>query len=256
MPRLRVALSGNGPVERWGINNDYALTSAVPDFATLQTIASALATALNASSPFKTGFCSDMTITEVKLLHYPLFSGVANLVATQAAGPITGTSTAVHAPQVCAVASLRTNLAGRSHRGRTYWPYRGSQVAASGALSAPGQAIVAAAAQAMKTAVVTACTASSIGAAWGVFSPTLSSMTPIVDVLVGSQCDTQRRRNVNRAETYSVSPVTGTEIEVPDQDAKDIVDAAISHFLNQPISLSDAAQAVQALATVVSVIEE
>lgn len=237
-------------------NADFALTAAVPDQATLQTIATLLQTTLAASAAFKAGYCSDTSITEVKLLHYPLFTGTANLVAVGSGAAIAGAGSAVHPPQICVVASLRTNFAGRSFRGRQYWPYRTSNIANSGVVAAGGQSAVALAAQALKTSVVTACTGSSIGAAWGVYSPKLGSMSPIVDVLVGSQCDTQRRRNVNRAETYAVSPVTVSEIDVADADAKAVVDAAISHFLNQPINLSDGVAAAQALAAVVSVIAE
>lgn len=256
MPRLRVALSGPGPVENVAWNADFALTGTITSLATLQTIATALRTSLAADAAFKAGFCNDTQITDVKLLYYPAFSGLASLVAESAGAGILGTTPAVHPPQICVVASLRSNLAGRSFRGRQYWPYRGSGVSSAGSTAGGGQTIVALAAQALKNDVVAACTASSIGAAWGVYSPKLSLMTPIVDVLVGSQCDTQRRRNVNRDETYAVSPVTVTTIVVPDEDAKDAVDAVIAQFLNSPINLADGVAAAETLAAVVSAIEE
>lgn len=224
MPRLRVQIGGVMAVQgAWSNTLEFALDAAVPSLTVLQTIATAIQTTLASSTPFRSAFGTDTDARNPKLLYYPTGSTTATLVATGAGAAIPGTSTSVHAPQVCIVASLRTDFSGRSARGRLYCPYRGSQINAAGAVSGPAVVVVAGYANAIKSAVVAACAAQGIAAAWGVYSPKTQVMRTITSILVGSQCDTIRHRNDNRAETYTASAVTATQVQSQSIDDDDLL---------------------------------
>lgn len=250
MPRLRLAVGGAGPVEQWSVTAEFALGAAVPSLAVLQSIVNAVRTTLAASASFRAGFCTDSFLAEVKALHYPTVVAPADLVATAGGTPVAGVTGTVHAPQVCVVASLRSNFAGRSYRGRQYWPYRGGQVNAAGTVSAAGQTVINLAAQALSQAVVAACATQTIAATWVVYSPHLGTMSPIVQVLVGSQCDTQRRRNVNRAETYAANVVTSLEADESSLTEEEFKAYAAS--LLQPINVNPLKKIVQVLPLIIT----
>lgn len=209
MPRLRLTVGGAlGTASDWTNSLEYSLGAPITSLATLQTIVNATFAALSASTAFKTGFMSDSTCSFVKALVYNSDTGPADLVATSSGTAIASTNGPTHAPQVCVVASLRSNVAGRSYRGRIFVPYRGNNISAAGVVSSAGQTIIAAYVNAINTAFVVAATTSSVAAAWIVYSPKTGSMTPLANIQVGTQCDTIRHRNRNRAETYAAFAIT------------------------------------------------
>lgn len=235
--RLRVSVMGTlGTVSDWSNTVEVALGSGIADQVTLQTIVNAIRANLAASSNFKAGFCADTALTTVKGLYYPN-TARATLVAEASGAAVPGAiTTAVHAPQVCIVASLRTGGAGPSMRGRLFVPYRGSNISAAGVVNAGGQASIAAYAQAIASAVIAACASSGVAASWCVRSDKLDAMTPVTFIQVGSQCDTVRHRNRNRQETYTSTAVSTTEIQAATQEEAD----AINMLKNAQVSISNA----------------
>lgn len=228
MPRLRVQVGGLiGGVSAWSVTTEYALSGDVASLAQLQTIATALQTALSTSTAFKTGICLDTTCVNPKLLFYPTGSSVATLVAQGTGAAFTGSPVAIHAPQVAVVASLRTDQAGASRRGRSYLPYRASNVAATGVVNTAGQTAVANCILALRTQVITAVAAQSLAATWIVWSPKLQSGAPITGVLVGSRCDTIRHRVSGVPEVYQASSVPPVVLSFAegDDEAQAILDA-------------------------------
>lgn len=233
MPRLRVqiggALAGNSD---WSNTFEFLLSGAIGTQSALQSIMNAIYTTLNGSATFKAGYGSDSTAVNLKGLYYPTNSGASSFVAASAGAAIVGVGAPTQAPQVCVVASLRTNLAGRSFRGRVYVPYRSGNISSSGVVNSTGQTAVANYVQAVVSAVASALTAQSLTASWVVWSPKNSTGTPIVAILVGNQCDTIRHRNRNRAEAYTSFTVPVTSMVAPSQAEADRINALQNAFVN------------------------
>lgn len=226
MPRLRVQLGGKiGPIASWSNTAEFILSAQVASQTALQAIVDATKTTLSTSAGLKGGLCTDTTVTSIKMLHYPNTTGLANLVAESAGSPIGGIQAPVHAPQVAVVASLRTGNAGRSQRGRMYVPYRASGVSPLGVVNSATQALIAAYANAIGTAVVAACATQAVAASWVVWSPTKATSAPVSAVLVGSQCDTIRHRNDAGDEIYASFPVLAAQVEAGDAQSEEYLDA-------------------------------
>lgn len=235
--RLRVSVMGTlGTASDWSNTLEFALGSGIPDQTTLQTILAAARATLAASANFKGAICSDTALTVVKGLYYPTGSGTATLVGEAGGAAVAGAASPVHAPQVCVVASLRTGGAGASMRGRLFVPARFASISALGVVGAAGITAVAAYAQAIASAVISACAASGIAASWCVYSTKLGALVPVTNILVGSQCDTIRHRNRNRNETYTATPVSTTEIQAASQEQAD----AINALKNAQVEITDA----------------
>lgn len=223
MARLRVSIGGTlSTAGSWSNTYEFLISSAITSQATLQTIVNAIRTALAASTDYKAGMCTDTIATEIKALAYPANTGPSNFVASSGGSNVSGSTTSANPPQIAVVASLRTGGAGRSFRGRLFTPYRSANVLPSGVVQGAGQAAVAAAVIAARTAIVTACASSGVTAVWVVWSPKLGSGTPVSAVLVGNQCDTIRHRNDNRDEVYtSYTPPTSTLVTPSSEDEFD-----------------------------------
>lgn len=232
MSRLRVQIGGTLAAEsNWSNTLEFLLSGDVPNLTVLQTIANTIRSNLVASTPFKSALCTDTTLVNVKCLFYPGTATVATLVAQGGGAAQAGTAAPVHAPQVAVVASLRTGAAGRSARGRLYVPYRGSNISAAGVVQNSGLVLVSGYASAVVQAVGGALVASSLSGAWVVYSPKLNSVAAVSSILVGSQCDTVRHRNDNRAETYTSYPVPAVTADVPDEEGVEFVNG----IANAPI---------------------
>jgi hypothetical protein len=219
MPRLRVQVGGPlGSASDWSNTYEFALSANVPDLPTLQTIANAFQANCGTQAGVKAGICNDTSITSPKLLFYPDGAARATLVAVGSGAAVTGTVSAVHAPQVCVVASLRSNAAGRSNRGRLFVPYRGSNISALGVVNNVAQPLINGHVQGVVAALQAALVSSSLVGAWVIYSEKNKAYINVVNVLVGNQCDTIRHRNRNRAEAYAAYPVTPTPIQSQSQD--------------------------------------
>lgn len=223
--RLRYQIGGSiGSFGPWSNTYEFILGSAVSSQAVLQAITNSVGTTLAGSGAYKAALCTDTSLGYGKALYYPVNTGAATLVAQTPFTATAGTATAVHAPQVCTVASFRTGTAGRSYRGRAYIPYRSTNINALGVVASAGQTIINAHVSALVAAMGTALAAQSISGSWVVWSPKLGTGTAVNALLVGNQCDTQRHRNDNREEIYSSFAVTPLTVEVdpadPDADEK------------------------------------
>lgn len=233
MPRMRVQFGGTiGANGEWSNTLEFLLSGPVGSQATLQAIATAIRSNLSADTSWKTAYCTDTNLLTVKCLYYANNTGTATLVAEASGAAIPGTATPVHAPQVCSVASLRTTLPGRSYRGRTYVPYRGTNIAASGILTSTGQGLVSLFVNRLVTQVGAALASSSLTASWVVWSSKNGTGTPVAAVLVGTQADTIRHRGRNANETYSSYTPPSVTLTESDQDTVD----AINALANQGIS--------------------
>lgn len=222
MPRLRVTFGGALAVNSdWQNTVEFILGSPIQNLATLQDIVQSCFANFGGTTSFTNALSPDSNLRTVKGIYYANNVPPASLVAESAGAPIVGAAAAQHAPQVCIVASLRTNQAGRSYRGRLYVPYRALRIESTGLVEPQGQQVAANFANGMKNTVLSACAAVGITASWVVWSPTLKVGTPITSILVGNQCDTQRRRNKNRDETYTSYPVTPADIQAQSQADQD-----------------------------------
>ena len=114
-------------------------------------------------------------------------------MVTSTTGPyVTGTSSSDPLPSgVSLVSTLRTNKAGRSYRGRSYWPGF-----AEGTNSPGGNptANVVTSVQNLTTSIRTQASAS--GFPWCVASRKNLELYPITNITVDARWDTQRRRHV------------------------------------------------------------
>lgn len=105
-------------------------------------------------------------------------------------------------PQCAIVLTLLTDLAGRSHRGRMYWPAGGNTVTGEGRLSAAVRGNIATQAAAY---LVAAGSAAGVDLAMipVVNSKVLGTTTEVTVLRVGDVIDTQRRRRNRLVEAYS-----------------------------------------------------
>ncbi len=107
----------------------------------------------------------------------------------------TGTGNEDAAPQLCAVTSWLTALGGRSHRGRTYWPFNGAGMYYHGLLTAPGKALVDAIGAAMLAKYGPAGTHAA-NFVFGIFSRKLQEFTPVTGYRTRLESKVQRRRGI------------------------------------------------------------
>lgn len=101
--------------------------------AALGTWAAAVATDFTTllGTALKNGLSSAGAIQKVDIYYYPDIAGPAAAVGT-ATNFVAGLTTAKNPLPTAAVATLETGLAGRSYRGRMYWPALAWTVSASG----------------------------------------------------------------------------------------------------------------------------
>ena len=133
-------------------------------------------------------------------------SGPAVATGTSGGAVVAGSGTLSMPPQASTVFSLLTGFAGRSFRGRMYWPNQTAEVGNTLKMTAPTPAFLAAA---MATFLQSAANAGveSDGFQPGVYSPTLDLVTPVTAVAVGDVIDTQRRRRDDLVEVYATVSV-------------------------------------------------
>lgn len=217
--RVEAVITGRMAGEvNWACTASFQLNQAPAGIGALQAAATAAFSALSTSTQFRAGFCADTTVTELKLIYYPLDAPPASFTAIGTGTAFAGTATTAYTPQVAVVASLRSNFAGRSNRGRMYVPYRASNISTAGVVNATGQALVAQFANLFQSQVVAALAAQNMGSVWSVYSRKLNGSVAITSVLVGNQVDTLRDRNPNRAEGYTAFAVTPIAVAPDDPD--------------------------------------
>lgn len=221
MPRLQVSIHGTSTRTgaTWTITQQWALSSGPANALALGTVLSTAHTSLAGSTDFKASMGANYTVTGLHGLYYPVPGGHASIVADSSGSPITGTGTAAPIP-LAIVVSERTNAAGASYRGRTYWP-RG-QANADGSVDPVIQTPVRAGWLAAHTLVAAALSGASYGPVHVVWSPKTGNMTPISYIQTGNRIDTARGRFGDAPETYvsealpSSAQVTPQQVGLPD----------------------------------------
>jgi hypothetical protein len=205
--RLHATIIGglNGAALPWSINLQFGATANL-DSAALLAVANLVHADINASATIKAGFMSSRRITAVRLAMHNPDTGPETSAATSSAAAVAGTVTGTAPPpQVAVVVTLRSATPGRSFRGRVYLPAQ--IIAQDGVVASGQQTSLNAALQGITDAIETRCAAAGSNLAWYVWSPTRGAGAAITQVSVGSQCDTQRRRD-RAIETYANFPVT------------------------------------------------
>lgn len=195
--------------ERWSVGIGYVGPGGIgvtdPNF--LQAWAINAADYLEAASiaDLRSMLSTAARITRVRTYGYGISGDAVASGAEPLTTPVIGTGTPNRPPQCAAVFTLQTGLAGRSRRGRIYWPWMGGSMDGSTLKSSvPLNAI---------TQMATLLNA--LGAEAPdptpmdpvVVSQSLNQVTPVTSVRVGDVVDTQRRRRDSLVETYYTASV-------------------------------------------------
>ena len=206
--RNKIVLSGtlgNPGIETWSVGIHYVLDGGetVTAPTDLQTWADNIADALDGAETPWGDITGSMGVaaaaTKVDVYAYPA-SGPATASASAVYG-WSGSGTVTAPFQVAIGVSLLTNRAGRSYRGRFYWPALGPSIVATGKITD-------AAALSSEFAELLAVLGNIDGTSTAIpviYSATQNVLTPVSAVRVGDVLDTQRRRREGVPETYSTT---------------------------------------------------
>lgn len=192
---------------------------------TPQQLATAAAAAVslwgtNRTPSSKTDFCSLLTtpqsVNTATLYEYAVSKdpvthkiGKATALGSTTVTGWGGTGAAMRGPlQECLVATLRTAQAGKSFRGRQYFPAHTMAMTASNALLDNAYATnlhLLASNMGPEAAQAIAGSLNISTLEWAVYSPTLDIVTVIDHVTVDNKADTQRRRAQSLAPTFTAT---------------------------------------------------
>lgn len=134
---------------------------------------------------------------------YVIGTQVVASAYSQMGVPLNGTGTLRHPFEVSWVVSLRTDEAGRSKRGRCYFPSTGARVTSTGVYDQPAPSDFADAFGSLLADVTSA--HADPTAQIQVYSRVLDSMQPVTRVLVDTTPDTQRRRGNKLSTPYQTA---------------------------------------------------
>ena len=209
MSYVRVSILGNlFTEEQWSVNPVYDPTGEFPGGVNQTNLDAACQLIANRSIP---GSLATLLST----------SGVRNAarvevrddatdallaISIQASGtPQVGGAAPRLTAQDAVVASIRTNTAGASGRGRIYWPALGGTVGTNGRLSSPANTTLAADFKAYLNGIATDLGTSFVGISFNlsVRSKTTHTTPHATRIQVGNTIDTQRRRRDNLPESYA-----------------------------------------------------
>lgn len=207
--RNRVVISGTiaGAIERWSCSVDFIspTVQSITDPGDLQEWATAAAAVLDVGEtdyPAITALMgANVNATRVDVYGY---SDTGPAVATgQATFQWLGSGTISKPFSTSVCVTKRTGLAGRSRRGRMYWPALAAPIASDGT-STFASTLAAEFAELLNDLAFAAPVSDIVSV---VTSQTLGVVTPVTEVAVGNVLDTQRSRRSALAETYQVAPV-------------------------------------------------
>lgn len=202
--RNKIVISGTiaGGLENWSCSQDYVLDGggSVTGQSDLQAWADLAAAALSAgeaSYPQITGMMGAFVdATEVAVYGYEA-NGPAVAVGVSACG-WSGSGTVDVPFSTCVCVSKRTSRAGRSGRGRMYWPALGASIGSNGEFVLPAEI-----ADQFAELVVDLGNVDGVSTAIAVVtSQVLNLVTPVTEIRVGDVPDSQRRRRDRLVETY------------------------------------------------------
>lgn len=151
------------------------------------------------------GLSANGSITEVRTYYYASNTGPSTFVATS---PVTkiGSGTANNPLPTSMVLSLKTPFAGRSFRGRMYWPALSTVVQTGGTFSTSFMSSIATEAANLLNAMSGAA-AGTYDLVPAIVSKTRDLVTPVTQVSVGNVPDTQRRRRDALVESYASASI-------------------------------------------------
>lgn len=151
------------------------------------------------------GVSANGAITEVRCYYYPTNNGPASFVGI-APCSFVGSATSNNPLPSSVVFSLQTATAGRSFRGRMYWPALSLTINTQGRF---GSSIMSSIAQDAANLLVNIAAAPTIATDLvpAVVSKTRNLVTPVTQVKVGDVPDTQRRRRDALVESYASYPI-------------------------------------------------
>lgn len=205
----RIVITGTiaGSIETWSCGIDYVVDGggailAPTDVQTWATTAAAVLTGGETRYPAVTAIMgANVNATKVTTYGYgpsgpAVATGLADLSWLGA-----GTIRTPFSTSMCV--TKRTSFAGRSYRGRMYWPALAANVNSDGTF-ARTQAVVDDFALMFEDLAATGGPDTLIPV---VHSATANVVTAVTSVAVGSVLDTQRRRRENVVETYLTAPV-------------------------------------------------
>lgn len=156
------------------------------------------------ATPLNNGVSANGTINEVRAYFYPTNDGPAQFVGIAPCDYI-GSGTANHPLPTAMVFSTMTAIAGRSFRGRMYWPCLSNTINSSGRLASSTTTTIASDVVAMLEGLADA-PAIATDLRPAVVSKTRDLVTPVTSIRVGDVPDTQRRRRDALVEAYTTSP--------------------------------------------------
>lgn len=207
MPRyLRLTLSGTlaAGAEAWSTSVCYQDPNQIAPStgAEIQAWATACAAAVPTAvtSQLSNLLSTQGKITQVKTYEYEAVGQPADRSGAASVN-FSGGATPAMPLQTAMVLSLRTGRAGRSYRGRLYWPAQGASVMSGGRFSSSDHTGAVADVVLMLQAFADAWPAT--GAIVPVIvSASQNAVTPVTSVQVGDVPDTQRRRRDALVENY------------------------------------------------------
>nr|CRY96131.1 hypothetical protein [uncultured prokaryote] len=198
---LRATIGGRlAGAQRWSVGFTFGLTSVFPTPDQASALATQLFTDFDTSvwsnvsggaSPYKGYVGTPSTLDQCRVYVKESSSAPAAIVGSSSNAAVAGTLTPAQAPQISLVVTLEDGLAGRSHKGRIYLPFRAS-------VDDPVAGINVGRAQTLATQVANFLSLARTRGTGGVtLTPIVSSLTstnPITRCSVDTILDTQRRR--------------------------------------------------------------
>jgi hypothetical protein len=207
---LQVRLDGLiGSLQTWSVNPKFDWP---PDSIPTQAVMDAWAAAIESGGtqtglPLQAQLSTAVRVTGVTCTYLNDDNDAVVVSKRVFATPLVGTGTAKMPPQSAVVATLLTNVPGRSARGRLYWPALALTLSSSTLRIAP--------ADQQTIAGGTSAWLQALEAAWPgsedirstVNSRVKGTNTPVTAIRVGDVVDTQRRRRDQLLEANYVTPV-------------------------------------------------
>lgn len=195
-------------IQDWSVGFDLISDPPVSAFGDLVTwgtnINTWLAASLGSSLKTALGGESTLTETEVQYLQGPTLISSAHVPLDPV---IPGSlSSSKNPPQLALVVSLRSVLAGPSHRGRSYWPWCSTPVGTNGKLSSATVSTFLSQYGLLMHGIESSAPAGTSSVHVMIYSPKLDVLTEISSIQAGDVVDTQRRRRNDFNELRQVEP--------------------------------------------------
>lgn len=226
MPRLMITMHGASARAggTWAVTSQWAVASGPANSPAFNTVLGTVMNSLSGSAAFKAGVAANYPVQGLHGLYYPVPGGTASIVGDSPTQTVTGTQ-GVTIPPLAVVVSERTNAAGPSYRGRSYWP--NGNAGSDGIVTGATQTAVRSSWLAFHSLALAALAGAGYSPIHVVWSKKTGNMTPITYIQTGDRIDTARGRFGDALESYASSTVptslavTPAEAGHPDADPDD-----------------------------------